>query len=158
MSTRTEQLREVLDANHAEMRSLIESLAPEQLRRKTEAGWTVGQMAGHIAASASGDIYVAKRLAQGKAAELPGFLSFIINIANWWGVRKFKTASTADIVAACDEGHQALTGFVSGLTEEQLDRAAAVMTIGRISTFDYLKRSPAHTQEHAALIRRALAG
>ena len=74
LDERVDTLRAIVVAHHQEMRRLIGALSDADLDRRTEIGWSVRAVAGHIAQAPSSDIYVARRLAAGKSATLPGFL------------------------------------------------------------------------------------
>ena len=156
LDERVDTLRAIASANHEEMRRLIGSLSDADLEKRTEIGWRVPAVAGHIVQAPAGDVYVARRLAAGKSATLPGFLSFAIDIANWFAARKFRKATQQELLAELDRQHAGLMTYVGSLSAYQLDRSGAVMGLGKLTTFEYLHQSRSHTQEHAASIRRAV--
>lgn len=161
MEDRLSGLRDALTRNNEEMRTLIDGLTEADLAKKCDNGWKVSQLAGHIAGSPSGDIYVAKRLAQGKNASIPGFLGWIIDLSNWWGGRKFGSASKADILAALEDKHNELFAYINTLSEDQLDGRGKVSgagsNLGELSAYEYLAvQGPQHRSDHAAGIRSAI--
>ncbi len=111
---------------------------------------------GHIAQAPGGDVYVAKRLAKGSNATLPGFLAFVLDLSNWWGVRKFAKATRADLLAAWENGHNDLFSFATTLSDDELDRGGTVMSLGKQTAYSFLKQSPSHSQEHAEAIRAVI--
>lgn len=158
MGDRRAELRDIITAGYEESRALIERLTEADLAQRTDTGWTVAQTAGHIARSPGGDVFVAKRLSAGKNATLPRFLWFAIDIRNYLGVRGYKTAARGDLLREFEGGHNKLFGFVNELTDEDLDRAGTVLGRGRMTAYEYLRQSPAHANEHADGIRRAIGG
>jgi hypothetical protein len=156
LDERLDGLRSIASANHREMRQLIGALSDTDLDARTEIGWTVRAVAGHIAQAPGGDIYVARRLAAGKNATLPNFLAFTINIANWFAARKLRRATRAELLAELDQQHSRYVIYIESLGTYQLDQSGAVMGLGRLTTFEYLHQSPAHAQEHAGSIRRSV--
>ena len=157
MGDRDEKLKSILGSQRDEVRAFLGGLSDTDLLTKTDLGWSVSQVAGHIAESPPGDTYVAKRLAQGKNATLPGFLAFVINLGNWWGTRKYKRTSRDILVKTWDTQHAKLTDYVATLTDSELDRGGVVMGMGRVTLYEYLVQSPSHARDHAKAIERALA-
>lgn len=156
LDERVDALRAIVSANHQEMRRLIGALSDADLEKRTDIGWNVRAVAGHIAQTPAGDVYVARRLSTGKSATLPGFLAFTIDVANWFAARKFRRATQPELLAELDRQHAGLMTCVESLSAYQLDRSGAVMGVGTLTTFEYLRQSPAHAHEHAASIRRAV--
>lgn len=156
LDERVDTLRAIVVAHHQEMRRLIGALSDADLDRRTEIGWSVRAVAGHIAQAPSSDIYVAHRLAAGKSATLPGFLFFTIDIANWFAARKFQKGTQQELVVELDRQHAKLVTYLESLSADQLDRPRSVMGLGRLTTFEFLHQCPSHAQEHAASIRRAV--
>lgn len=153
---RLSAVRDILTAHYEDMRALIGGLSETDLGRKTDNGWSVRLVAGHIAASPGGDIYVLKRLTEGKNATLPKPLAFVVNLMNWQGVRKFRKATTADLLTELETQHNAFFAYVTALSEEQLDRRGTVFGLGELSAIDYLKQTPSHGREHGESIRKAV--
>jgi hypothetical protein len=158
MGDRIVELQAIIEGAHAEIRALMERLTPEDLRKRTENGWSVGKLAGHIAESPSADLYVAKRLADGRNATIPAALSFIIDTVNYFSVRKYGNTTRDRLLAEFAAQHDKLNQYVAALTQQQLDRGGIVFGRGRQTLYEYLKGSPSHAREHADSIERALAG
>ena len=57
MSERHDQLRNSVTRDYGEMRELLSQLTPEMMPLPATDGWTVGQLAGHIAVSPRGLIF-----------------------------------------------------------------------------------------------------
>ncbi len=154
---RLNDVRDILTSHHEDMRSLIGGLDDADLDRRTENGWSIRMMAGHIAESPKGDIYVLKRLTAGKNATLPKPLAFILDLVNWKDVRKFRRATKPDLLSVLETEHNAIFAYVTALSEEQLDRRGIVFGRGELSALEYLQQTPAHGREHGASIRNAVA-
>ena len=93
MSDRLTELRDGLASDYEETRALLQRLGDETLKRKAPNGWSVGELAGHIAASPAGIAFVVDRLRKGNNATLPGPLTFLLDLSNWWEKRKFSSTS-----------------------------------------------------------------
>lgn len=156
MSQRKDELMALLDQADEETRALLNGLTDEDLEKKTEeSNWTVGQVAGHIAQEPWG-IYVTRRLAQGKDAAPPRPLGFLLNLGNWWGTRRFRSTSKANLLETWSAALGKYRRHVEALPEESLDRGGEVSGLGRMTTYEFVKRAPEHTREHAGTIRKAL--
>lgn len=155
MPDRLPELREIVTRDYEETRSLIEALPADSLARKTENGWTVSQLAGHVANSARGAIFVIGRLRNGRNATVPGPLSFIIDLMNWNQGRKFKAAEKSQLLSAAEQSHSELVSLINGLSEEDLDRGGEVLSLGKLTMYEYLRSCGDHAREHAADLRRS---
>jgi hypothetical protein len=157
MSDRIAEIRDVLARDHAEMRALFEQLTPENMRLPAgDDGWTVAQLAGHIAVSPRGQILFVNRLRRGKGITVPKPLTFVINIRNWWMTRRFKQTTRDELLATLEASHRDLLAAVETLTEEELDRGGNVLTNGYQTLYENLMSFGGdHGREHAADLRRA---
>src|SRR5690348_9917256 len=100
----TATLRTTLDAAYQENRKLLAGLSETDMDRRTSnPRWRVRQLAAHIALDERGMVAVGKLLARGKNAKAPGF---VIDLMNWWSLRKQRTAGPAGLLAVMDGGHQ----------------------------------------------------
>src|SRR5947207_393804 len=89
-------IRSGLDATYRENRALIAGLGDADMERPTpNPKWKVRQLAAHIAEDDGGALYVGKLLARGKNAKAP---AVVINLANWWSLRKYRKARVADLL------------------------------------------------------------
>lgn len=153
MSDRLAETRNVAARDYEEVRSLIGGLPEDALSRKTSNGWTVGQLASHIAGSPKGHIYVIGRLRKGGNATIPGPLSFLVNVLNWNDARKFKNTSKPALLEAAERCYNDYTAALDGLTEDELDRGGDVLGLGKMTLYEYLMTSGDHGREHAADLR-----
>ena len=156
MSERLAELRDVLARDHAEMRGLFEQLTPENMQLPVGSdGWTVGQLAGHIAVSPRGQKMFVGRLRRGKGLTIPKPLTFIVNIRNGWMTRKFKQTTRDELLSTLEASHRELLAAVETLTEEELDRGGILLTSGYQTVYENLKGGGDHSREHAAELRSA---
>lgn len=153
MGDRLGEIRDVAARDYEEVRSLITSLPDDALTRKTSNGWTVGQLASHIAGSPKGHIYVIGRLRKGSSATVPGPLSFIVNVMNWNDARKFKNTDKAALLAAAERCYNDYVAALDGLSEDELDRGGDVLGLGKMTLYEYLMKSGDHGREHASDLR-----
>ena len=130
MSERLAEVRDILSRNYEEMHALIGGLADGDLDRTTANGWSVREMAGHIANSPNGDIFVMRRLRAGKSASFPSFLRWVVNIMNFQTKRKHSKASKADLLAEHEAKHNELFAYINTLSDEDLDRRGSVLSMG----------------------------
>jgi hypothetical protein len=156
MADRIAELREAVTRDYEDARALISRLGADTLARKTPNGWTIGQLAGHIATSPKGDVFVLDRLSKGKSASLPGALRFAIDLMNWWDVRKYKGMAKEGLLKVAEECHNERFARLNALSDEDLDRGGEVLSMGKLTAYEYMKRSGEHPREHAAEIKKAL--
>lgn len=148
------ELRKALDATYQENRALIAGLSDADLVRRTpNPKWRVRQLAAHIAEDDGGTVYVGKLLARGKNAKAP---DFVVNLANWWGLRKHRKARAADLLPVMDQKHRDLLAWLETLTPEQLQRGGEISQMGRMTLAEFLDRNQQHSREHGNEIRTAL--
>jgi hypothetical protein len=147
-------IRAALEETHQESRALIAGLNTGDLDRRTRnPKWTVRQIAAHIAEDDGATLYVAKLLARGKNATAPGF---VVNLANWWALRKYRRAATGDLLATIDQKHAALMNWLTNVPAEALERQGTISQVGRMSLAEFLVKSGTHSREHAADIRAVI--
>jgi len=143
-------LAETYQANRALLSGLRET---DLARPTTNPTWRVRQLAAHIAEDDGGSLYVGRLLARGRNAKAP---EIMVNLANWWTLRKYKRARPADLVAVLDRKHQELMSWLATLPAEQLAQAGEVSGMGRLTLGEFLVRTGAHSREHAADLRAAI--
>lgn len=151
-----QSIRAALEQVYQENRALIAGLTEADMERPTpNPKWKVRQLAAHIAEDPAGALYVGKLLARGKNAKAP---DFIVNLFNWWGLRKYKKVSAADLVAVLDRRQQDLLTWFDSVPEAALGNGGEVSQVGTVTVGEFLTRNGEHSREHAADIRSALAG
>ena len=156
MSERKTEMLSMLDTADVETRAILNGLSDDDLKKRTdESNWTVGQLAGHIA-QVPWAIYVTRRLSQGRNAAAPAPFGFLLNLGNWWNVRRFRNASKRQLLDSWSKGLSAYRSYVESLPDEVLDKTGEVSGLGRMSVYEFVKRAPEHTREHGATIQRAL--
>lgn len=149
-------IRTSLEEVYRENRALIAGLTEADMDRPTpNPRWKVRQLAAHIAEDDAGALYVGKLLARGKNAKAPDFL---INLTNWWGLRKYRRARPADLLPVLDDRHQKLLTWLDSVAPEDLQRGGEISQMGTMSLGEFLVKNGAHSREHAADIRAALGG
>lgn len=157
MPDRLAELRDSLTRDYEEMRALFSRLREADLGERTANGWTVAQVAGHIAVTPDGDMWLLGRLRKGRGAKLPGPLGFLMNMmidtGNWSRVRAFRNATKDDLLRALEDGHNRLFAYVNGLSADELDRGGEVLRLGRFTVYEYILRRGDHPREHAADLR-----
>jgi hypothetical protein len=156
MGDRLAEIRDVATRDYDEVRELIERLGEDTLDRKTANGWTVRRLAGHVASSPKGHIFVIGRLRKGGSASIPAPLSFLIDLRNWWEGRGFTSASKEQLLQAAESCYNDYIAAINGLSEEELDRGGDVLRLGRMTMYEYLMKSGDHGREHAADIRKTI--
>jgi hypothetical protein len=147
-------IRQSLEATYQENRALIAGLNDADLNRPSpNPHWKVRQLAAHVAEDDAGTLYVAKLLAQSKNAKAPDIL---VNVLNWWGLRKYKRAGVAELLPVMDRGHTELITWLDALPPEALERGGEISGMGRLTLAEFLVQNCEHSRAHAADIRTAL--
>lgn len=154
METEIGELRRALEATYQENRALIAGLSDADLERRTpNPKWRVRQLAAHIAQDDAATVYVGTLLAKGKNARAP---DFVVNLANWWGLRRYRKARVGDLLPEMDRKHRDLLAWLDTLTPEQLQRGGEISQMGRMTLAEFLSRNRQHSREHGNEIRAAL--
>jgi hypothetical protein len=151
-----QSIRAALEQVYQENRALIAGLTDADLGRPTpNPRWKVRMLAAHIAEDPAGAVYVGRLLARGKNAKAP---DFVVNIANWWSLRKHKRAATTQLVDLLDRRQQELLTWFDALPEESLGQGGEVSQVGKVTLGEFLIQNGEHSREHGADIRSALQG
>ena len=159
MTTATDTLagiRDSLAVNLEETRALLQRLGPDDLKRTAANGWTVAQLAGHVAVAPSSALYVLKRLKDGRNATVPKFLSWAPALRNWFIVRRYNSATVADMLKVAEASYGELVAWVNNVSDVDLDRAGEVFGSGRQTLRSFLEYVLEHGREHRAEIDAAL--
>jgi hypothetical protein len=155
MADRLAEIRDVVTRDYEEVRALIARLGEDTLARRTSNGWTASQLAGHIAGSPNGHVFVISRLRNGRSAAFPKPLGFMVNLLNWWTARRFRSAAKTALLQAAEDNYNRLIATINGISEDELDRGGDVLSLGKMTMYEYLVRSGDHGREHAAELRKA---
>ena len=149
-------LRAVLEQVYGENRALIAGLTDAEMERPTpNPRWNVRKLAAHIAEDPAGAVYVGKLLARGKNAKAP---DFVVNLANWWSLRKYKKSTASELVSVLDRRQQELLTWFDRVPETALENGGEVSQVGKVTLAEFLTGNGEHSREHAADIRSALQG
>jgi hypothetical protein len=151
-----QHIRAALGEVYQENRTLIAGLTDGDMDRPTpNPKWNIRKLAAHIAEDPAGAVYVGKLLARGKNARAP---DLVVNIANWWGLRKYRNASASDLVAVLDRRQQELLAWFDSVPEGALSNGGKVSQLGEVTLAEFLTGNGEHSREHAADIRSSLTG
>lgn len=153
---RISAIRDSIRLNFDETQALLKRLSADDLHRHAKNGWTVAQLAGHVAVAPSSAIYVLSRLRRGGNATVPGFLSWAPALRNWFIVRRYKGATTTDMLRTAENARDELLAWVSTVEGDQLDRAGEVFGSGHKSVAGFLDYILEHGREHRREIDAAL--
>lgn len=156
MSDRLAELRDGLTRDYEETRALLQRLGDDTLARRAPNGWTVGQLAGHIATSPQGVGFVVSRLRKGGNATVPGPLAFVVDLRNWWQGRKYNKTSKSALLAAAEGAYNDAVAYVNGISNEELDRGGEVLGMGKLTTYEFIKRNSDHQRDHATELKQAI--
>ncbi len=99
-------IRTALEESYQQKLALVGSLSESDLGRRTaNPKWTVRHLAAHIAEDDGATLNIGKLLARGKNATAP---DFVVNIMNWWAIRRHRRSRPAELTAVLDEKHRPL--------------------------------------------------
>jgi uncharacterized damage-inducible protein DinB len=157
MDPRISAIRDSLNTNHAETAAMLKNLSADALKRRAANGWTVAQLAGHVAVAPSSAMYVLKRLSKGGNATVPSFLSWAPALRNWFSVRKYNSATTDDMLQTAGKARDEVIAWTDKIADGDLDRAGEVFGVGRKTVAEFLDYILEHGREHRAEITAALA-
>ena len=156
MNPRIEEIRTALAANLEETKRLAVSLSSDDLKRRAANGWTLGQLAKHVAISPGDDVWLTSRLRNGRDANVPAFLSFIPAMRNWMSLRGASSITPDELDRLADDAHKKLIACVDTLKDDELDKSGVIFGMGRNSVYEFLSKSVSgHAEEHRAEIRAA---
>ena len=161
MADEREQAMQLWAEDHQARRGLIEGLDAAALDRPTDnPGWTVRDLAAHVASSDEMVLMCAKRLAQGKnvlPVPMPG------RVFEWMGsrmngrtVRRHRRDNVTQLVGHLEATHGKAADFLATIPAEGFSRAGTVPSMGRMTLAEVLSTVVEHNREHAAVLRKAL--
>ena len=150
-------IRDSIGVNYEETHALLNSLSADDMQRRAANGWTVAQLAGHVAVSPSSAMFVLTRLRRGANATVPGFLSWVPALRNWFIVRKYNNASITSMIKTAADARDELLAWIGTVEEAELAQAGEVFGSGRKTLGEFLDYILEHGREHRAEITAALA-
>ncbi len=154
-------VRAAWEDSHNKTCTLIGSISDADLERPTEnAGWTVRNLAAHIAEANTIVASSAKRLSQGKN---PFFLPFPTPVANWLGnmhnknaVKKFRASTSAELLTLADTAHAKASEVLDGVPAEGWQKATKMPAFGVQTLATFVSFMVEHADEHSAVLKKAL--
>ncbi len=149
-------IRDSLKVNFDETRDLLDRLSADDLKRRAANGWTVAQLAGHVAVAPSSAIYVLSRLRRGGNATVPAFMSWAPALRNWFIVRRYNGATTGDMLKTAQGALDEVTAWLGTVADGELDREGEVFGSGRQTLAGFLGYILEHGREHRTEIEAAL--
>jgi uncharacterized damage-inducible protein DinB len=156
MSQQIDDIRSGINTNYDETIALLGRLSADDLKRRAANGWTVAQLAGHVAVSPSSAMFVLTRLRKGGNATVPAFLSWAPALRNWFIVRRYNSATPADMKQTAAKARDEVLAWVGGIDEADLAREGEVFGSGRQSVGSFLRYILEHGREHRGEIEAAL--
>ena len=160
MGSRAESLADKFEQAVAEFASTIERIPDEKWSAKGGSeGWTVAGVAQHVSGQFPLEMQYITAAAESKP--MPSYSWDDINGMNESRAEKNSSASKADVLRELREGAASTAAYVRGLSDEQLERTAALALAGgaSVSTQQLIRRRAhrpcAWAHEEPAVLRRA---
>jgi Mycothiol maleylpyruvate isomerase N-terminal domain len=149
------------EASCQRARSAIAALDRQALDLPTDTpGWTVRNLAAHIAASDSLVVLAVKPLSQGKnmtPLPLPAFVGRKIgDMINRRVVKKHAEARTAELLALIDSEHEKAVAALDAAPVDGWDKKGGVPGIGKLTLAELVAGNAKHYDEHVAVLQRAV--
>lgn len=115
--------------------------------------WTIRDTVGHLATGETGNLYIARTIAEGNNPHRP---DFDLDRWNRRNLEKAAGRSETDLVADLQQAREATLAILATLSDEQLSREGH-RTTGEVTTVEGVFRQIAeHVRVHTAEIRDAL--
>jgi uncharacterized protein (TIGR03083 family) len=162
MASEPKALIDSWEAAFQAKRELIATLDTDKLDRPTDnPGWTVRNLATHLAVGADGLTgMAAPRLSAGKSllpVPLPiSLFRMIGNFSNGRDAKKYAKATPADLVKAMDAAHAKAATALAAVASGGWDRRGIIPTMGHLTLAEFVEQIVAHDREHAAVLAKAL--
>ena len=132
MGSRAESLADKFEQAVAEFASTIERIPDEKWSAKCGSeGWTVAGVAQHVSGQFPLEMQYITAAAESKP--MPSYSWDDINGMNESRAEKNSSASKADVLRELREGAASTAAYVRGLSDEQLERTAALALAGGAS-------------------------
>ena len=132
MGSRAESLTDKFEQAVAEFASTIERIPDEKWSAKGGSeGWTVAGVAQHVSGQFPLEMQYITAAAESKP--MPSYSWDDINGMNESRAEKNSSASKADVLRELREGAASTAAYVRGLSDEQLERTAALALAGGAS-------------------------
>lgn len=139
MSGRAKEMAERIRVFNNEVISFVENCTEENWRKLCPAeDWTVGVVARHIGAGHYGAVSMAKLIVQGqKLPEVTG--EQIVRMANDHA-RNHADCSKSEVLGVLREQGAAVTDYILGLSDEELDRTSYFLLFGgEVSAWKFIE-------------------
>jgi len=154
-------VRAAWEDNCQKTHALIAGISAADLDRPTQnAGWTVRNLAAHIAEADTVLASSAKRLSQGKN---PFFLPFPTPVAMWFAdmhnksaVKKYRAATTAELSTLADTAHAKASEVLDSIPADGWQKATKVPALGIHTLATFIHFIVEHTEEHSEVLKKAL--
>ena len=156
-------IRGMWESAFQEKRELIRTIDPDKLERATENhGWTVRNLATHVAIGSDSPLgMAAPKLARGKPllpVPVPTWLfTKIGDLDNARQAKKRARSAPEELVGLMDESHAKAAKALDAVPATGWDSPAFIPTMGKLSLAEFVQRMVEHDQEHAEVLKRALA-
>lgn len=98
-----------------------------------------------------------KRLRSGGNATVPSFLSWAPALRNWFITRRYKSATTAQMLQTADDARNEILAWVDTVQDGELDRSGEVFGSGQQTVASFLDYILVHGREHRGEIEASLA-
>src|SRR3954468_24154567 len=121
MSTRTDEIQQLLDQTHHTLRSVLDHLQIgdwEKTIQDEDQQWTVRQIVSHLVDAQRGMTGQISKISVGEDI-IPA--DFDLNRWNRRAVENQADKTPQDLISTLEDGRTALKQVVNGLTDEQLD-------------------------------------
>jgi hypothetical protein len=158
MGSRANALADRFDKAVEEFARTIESVPDGKWNVEAEGGWTVGQLAEHVAGQFPLEMEYVRAAAAGRPA--PGYTWDDINSKNDTRAARNRDMDKTGVLKTLRSGAADVSAFIRGLSDEQLDRASNLPLAGADVTLEQLLLSGVLIQhvesDHLPAIKAAL--
>lgn len=154
LDDRRQRLKHKMTEARQELVQLLLSLTPQQLKLPTNnEGWTVYDVAAHIAGAEGGMEVIANRILAHEPSMVP---DFDINRFNNGNIRRRQGKTMPQLVDELNASRVRMLALLDNVTEEQLDLPGKHPTAGETTLYGLMVVIYRHERTHADDIRQAL--
>ena len=133
MSERADALADKLERVYADVEQAIESCSDDEWRNAwSDEGWSVGVTAHHVAGAHETILGIVQAVANGQP--VPSITPEMLDGYNAQHAVEFANTTREDVLALHRPAARATVAAIRGLSDEQLDRTAAIPLIGDAPT------------------------